>query len=160
MECYRLARLRAHLGHLYRDRADAGLHIPFRVVAVADNGSMAIGCLSVLETCHEFFKLGLHCRLQKFARTFAQQVRQRVRDRISTGKFNNVTLVHGGASSLVGGLCRNDSPTRCTASFQITQTPDSVIAPACWCPRGRRMRSAPRPASSGAGNAAAPSSAI
>jgi len=29
---------------------------------------------------------------------------------------------------LVGGLCRNDSPTRCTASFQITQTPDSVIA--------------------------------
>ena len=50
--------------------------------------------------------------------------------RISTGKFNNVTLVHGGASSSVGGLCRNDNPTRGTASFQILKTPDSVIAPA------------------------------
>jgi hypothetical protein len=85
---------------------------------------MTIKGFSALKARHEDLKLGLDRRLQQFSRTFAQKFGQWVRDRISTGKFNNVTLVPGGASASVGGLCRNDNPTRCTASFQIPKTPD------------------------------------
>jgi hypothetical protein len=89
---------------------------------------MTIKGFSALKARHEDLKLGLDRRLQQFSRTFAQKFGQWVRDRISTGKFNNVALVYGGASASVGGLCRNDNPTRCTASFQIPKTPDLVMA--------------------------------
>jgi hypothetical protein len=81
-----------------------------------------------LELREEAFELCLHRRLQQLPCALAQKVGQRVRNRVSTREFDDVIFFDGGAPSMVGGLCRNDNPTRCTASFQITQTPDSPIA--------------------------------
>ena len=65
---------------------------------------------------------------RKLMRAFSRQIGQRGSNSGSTGKFDKGILFHGGASSSVGWLCRNDNPTRCSASFQITQTPDSPMA--------------------------------
>ncbi|MFV0335194.1 MAG: hypothetical protein ACK5JR_14125 [Tropicimonas sp.] len=46
---------------------------------------------------------------------------------VSTRKFDDGSVFHGGAP-LVGGLCRNNKPTRCTAVIQTDRTPDSPIA--------------------------------
>ncbi len=129
MEGDGLACLRVHIWYLHRDRADAGLHSPFRMVAVVDHARMTLRGLSVLRACHENLEPGLDRRVQQFPSTLAQKFRQWVRDRISNGKFNNDTLLYGGATSSVGRLCRNDNPTRCTASLQIPKTTDSVKAP-------------------------------
>jgi hypothetical protein len=58
----------------------------------------------------------------------SQQIRQRVRDPVSTRKINNVSRFHGGVSPLVGLLSHNNKSTRYAANLQTAQTPDPVIA--------------------------------
>jgi hypothetical protein len=74
-------------------------------------------------------KLCLDCCRDQLLGSRSQQIRQRVRRPVSTRKTNNVSRFHGGVSPSVGLLSRNNNSTRYAANLQITQTPDSVIAP-------------------------------
>jgi hypothetical protein len=74
-------------------------------------------------------KLCLDCCRDQLLGSRSQQIRQRVRRPVSTRKTNNVSRFHGGVSPSVGLLSHNNKSTRYAANLQITQTPDSVIAP-------------------------------
>jgi hypothetical protein len=73
-------------------------------------------------------KLCLDCCRDQLLGSRSQQIRQRVRDPVSTRKINNVSRFHGGVSSLVRLLTRHNKSTRYAANLQTAQTPDSPIA--------------------------------
>ena len=57
------------------------------------------------------------------------KVCQWVRDDVLTRKIDDCSVVHGGASSLAGGLSSSNKPTGCIAVIQVARTPDSIIDP-------------------------------
>jgi len=72
-------------------------------------------------------KFSLNCFCDQLLCPRSQQIRQCVRDPVSTRKINNVSHFHGGVSPWVGVLSRNNNSTRYAANLQTAETPDSVI---------------------------------
>jgi hypothetical protein len=73
-------------------------------------------------------KLSFNCCCDQLLRPRSKQIRQRVRDPVSTRKINNVSRFHGGVSPSVALLSFKNKSTRYAANLQTPQTPDSVMA--------------------------------
>lgn len=84
--------------------------------------------MQVRKLCQISAQPGFDSCLYQVLRPRSQQIRQRIRDPVSTVKINTVSRFHGGVSPLVGLLSCNNTSTRYTANFQTTQIQDTVIA--------------------------------
>jgi hypothetical protein len=93
-------------------------------MAIAHNSSVTIRRPFPGATGQKPLKFSLDSRFDQFSHASAQQLRQSVRNPVSTGKCDNVILSHGGASPIVGWSFCNNNPTRCTACFQTSETPE------------------------------------
>ena len=72
-------------------------------------------------------KLSFNWCCDQLLRPRSQQIRQRVRDPVSTRKISNVSRFHCGVSPSVALLSFNNKSL--AAHHQTPQTPDSIIAP-------------------------------
>ena len=82
--------------HLDRHRADAGQHLALGQIAVANHPLAALIVTTIGQQRQERLALGLHGRLQQFARLLAQKLGQRILDLALTAKRNNSIVTHGG----------------------------------------------------------------
>jgi hypothetical protein len=74
-------------------------------------------------------KLSFNCCCNQLLRPRSQQIRQRIRDPVSTCKTNKVSRFHSGVSPSVALLSFNNKSPRYAVNLQTPQTPDSVITP-------------------------------
>jgi len=97
--------------------------------AIAHDGrvtcfSMQVGRLSQITG-----KFSFNCCCNQLLRPRSEQIRQRIRDPVSTCKTNKVSRFHSGVSPSVALLSFNNKSPRYAVNLQTPQTPDSVIAP-------------------------------
>ena len=119
----------AHLWYLHAYRANACLEWAGRMMPIAHESrvtclSAHIGRLSQITG-----KLSFNWCCDQLLRPRSQQIRQRVRDPVSTRKISNVSRFHCGVSPSVALLSFNNKSPRYAVNLQTPQTPDSIIAP-------------------------------
>lgn len=90
--------LGANLRNLDRNRPDPSLHGTFWVIAIADNAGAAICRPTFGKFSEKGIPFRLNSRLKQVSRALAKQIRQRIRNRVSTREINDGSVVHGGAS--------------------------------------------------------------
>ena len=87
------------------------------MMPVAHHPCTSLRRLVTCKLSEEGPKFSLNRRLEQLTRALAQHFPEGIRHGVSTrkldnGSLDNGSIVHGGASSSVGWLCRNDNPTR------------------------------------------------
>src|SRR6056297_2039357 len=104
------------------------LHGALRMIPAAQMRRAVVRCPALGKFSQKGIPLSFNSGPEKFPSPFSQKISQRVHDSVSTRKFDDGSLLHDGGAPLVGGLCRNNKPTRCTAVIQTARTPDLPMA--------------------------------
>ena len=120
--------LGAHIWYLHAHRANTCLEWAGRMMPIAHDSRVTCLSAQVRKLSQITGKFNFNCCCDQLLRPRFKQIRQRVRDPVSTCKINKVSRFNSGVSPSVALQPFNNKSTRYALNLQTPQTPDSVIA--------------------------------
>ena len=103
---------------MYAHRANTCLEWAGRMMPIAHESRVTCLSTHVGKLSQITGKLSFNCCCYQLLRPRSKQIRQRVRDPVSTRKITNVSCFHGGVSPSIALLYSNNKSTRYALNLQ------------------------------------------